>query len=36
MKLNGAGEYIERALQGMEELDVKEDDSTYLGQLVGL
>ncbi|KAJ6120021.1 hypothetical protein N7523_004301 [Penicillium sp. IBT 18751x] len=36
MKLSGAGEYIERVLREMEELDVKEDGSTRLGHLAGL
>ena len=33
MKLSGAGEYIERVLRDMEELDVREDGSTHLGYL---
>ncbi|KAJ5971713.1 uncharacterized protein N7479_001631 [Penicillium vulpinum] len=36
MKLSGAGEYIERVLRDMEELDVREDGSTHLGYLTGL
>ncbi|KAJ5854906.1 hypothetical protein N7534_007449 [Penicillium rubens] len=36
MKLSGAGEYIERVLRDMEELDVREDGSTHLGYLAGL
>lgn len=36
MKLSGAGEYIERVLRDIEELDVKEDGSTHLGYLAGL
>lgn len=36
MKLSGAGEYIERVLRDIEELDVKEDGSTRLGYLAGL
>ncbi|KAJ5201644.1 uncharacterized protein N7498_006307 [Penicillium cinerascens] len=36
MKLSGAGEYIERVLRDMEELDVREDGSTNLGYLAGL
>ena len=36
MNLSGAGEYIERVLRDMEELDVREDGSTHLGYLTGL
>ncbi|CAG8139265.1 unnamed protein product [Penicillium olsonii] len=36
MKLSGAGEYIDRVLRDMEELDVREDGSTHLGYLAGL
>ncbi|KAJ6118432.1 hypothetical protein N7471_013899 [Penicillium samsonianum] len=36
MKLSGAGEYTERVLRDMEELDVREDGSTHLGYLTGL
>ncbi|KAJ5533925.1 hypothetical protein N7527_000179 [Penicillium freii] len=36
IKLSGAGEYIERVLRDMEELDVREDGSTHLGYLAGL
>ena len=36
MNLSGAGEYIERILRDMEELDVKEDGSTHLGYLASL
>ncbi|KAJ5542992.1 hypothetical protein N7535_005416 [Penicillium sp. DV-2018c] len=36
MKLSGAGEYIERVLRDMEELNVREDGSTHLGYLAGL
>lgn len=36
MKLSAAGEYIEKVLHDMEELDVREDGSTHLGYLTGL
>ncbi|KAF4764967.1 hypothetical protein HAV15_003270 [Penicillium sp. str.  len=36
IKLSGAGEYTERVLRDMEELDVREDGSTHLGYLTGL
>ncbi|KAJ6114137.1 hypothetical protein N7512_007582 [Penicillium capsulatum] len=36
MKLSAAGEYIEKVLRDMEELDVREDGSTHLGYLTGL
>jgi hypothetical protein len=36
MKLSGAGEYIDKVLRDMEELDVREDGSTHLGYLAGL
>ncbi|KAJ5938322.1 hypothetical protein N7466_001456 [Penicillium verhagenii] len=36
MKLSGAGEYIERILRDMEELNVREDGSTHLGHLASL
>ncbi|KAJ5254038.1 hypothetical protein N7524_011218 [Penicillium chrysogenum] len=36
MKLSGAGEYIERVLRDIEELDIREDGSTHLGYLAGL
>ena len=34
--LSGAGEYIERVLRDIEELDIREDRSTPLGCLAGL
>lgn len=36
MKLSGAGDYIERVLRDIEEVDVKVDGSTNLGYLTGL
>lgn len=36
MELSGAGEYIEKFIRDMEELDVREDGSTHLGYLAGL
>ncbi|KAJ5950264.1 uncharacterized protein N7479_008677 [Penicillium vulpinum] len=36
MKLSGAGDYIEKVLQDIEELNVREDESTHLGYLTSL
>lgn len=36
MNMSGAGEYIDKVLRDMEELDVREDGSTHLGYLAGL
>ncbi|KAJ5534295.1 hypothetical protein N7527_000549 [Penicillium freii] len=36
IKLSGASEYIERVLRDIEELDIREDGSIYLGYLIGL
>lgn len=36
MKLSGTGDYIERILRDIEDMDVKVDGSTNLGYLVGL
>lgn len=36
LHLSGAGEYIDRILRDLEEVEIKEDGSTALGQLVGL
>jgi hypothetical protein len=34
--LSGAGDYINKILRDMDEVDIKEDGSTELGRLVGL
>lgn len=36
MKLSGAGEYIEKILRDIEEVDVNSDGSTNLGYITGL
>lgn len=36
MKLSGAGDYIERVLRDMQEVDVQADGSTNLGYMMGL
>ncbi|CAK44086.1 uncharacterized protein An01g11840 [Aspergillus niger] len=36
MKLSGAGDYIEKVLRDMQEVEVKADGSTNLGYLMGL
>lgn len=36
MKLSGVGEYIEKILRDMEEVDVNSDGSTNLGYITGL
>ena len=36
MNLSGAGEYIEKVLRDMDEVDVKADGSTNLGYMMGL
>ena len=36
MKLSGAAEYIDHILRDMENVSVKEDGSTYLGQIMNL
>lgn len=36
MKLSGAGDYIERVIRDMQEVDVQADGSTNLGYMMGL
>jgi hypothetical protein len=36
LHLSGAGDYINKILRDMDEVDVKKDGSTELGRLVGL
>lgn len=36
MNLSGAGEYIDRILEDLEKMNVKEDGSTNLGQIMKL